>query len=258
MTLSGATPLLAVGVYGKDTAMPKHGKKYEQVAKLVEERSYLPDEAIKLLKQTSYVKFDPTVEIHMNLGVDPRHADQQVRGVATLPAGTGRKQRILVFAQGDQAREAAEAGADYIGSDDLVQRIEGGWLDFDVAIAARDQMGKVSRLGRILGRRGLMPNPRAGTVTDDVAGVIREVRKGRVEFRVERAGIVHGPIGKLSFTEEQLRANLASFIAAVVAAKPAGAKGQYVRSISVSSTMGPGIRLELQPALALASEAMVA
>lgn len=233
--------------------MAKHSKKYEEVAKLVEDRPYAPDDAIALLKRTSYVKFDPTIEVHMNLGVDPRHADQQVRGVATLPAGSGKVQRILVFAQGDKAREAEQAGADIVGSDELVKRIEEGWLEFDVAVAAMDQMGKVGRLGRILGRRGLMPNPRNGTATNDIAGTIAEVRKGRVDFRVERTGIIHAPVGKLSFDETQLRQNIGAFIDAIVKAKPAGAKGQYIKSIFVTSTMGPGIRLELQPALAMAA-----
>ena len=236
--------------------MATHGKKYEEAAKQVEDRPYQPDEAIALLKRTSYVQFDPTIELHMNLGVDPRHADQQVRGVAALPAGSGKKQRVLVFAQGDLARQAEEAGADIVGSDDLIKRIEEGWLDFDVAIATPDQMGKVGRLGRILGRRGLMPNPRAGTVTTDLARVIREVRAGRVEFRVERAGssgIIHAPIGKLSFDEDAIRQNMAAFIDAIVKAKPSGAKGQYVRSIYVTSTMGPGIKLDLPQALALAA-----
>ncbi|MGI8916654.1 MAG: 50S ribosomal protein L1 [Chloroflexota bacterium] len=233
--------------------MPQHGKKYLAVAKLVEERPYAPDEAIALLKRTSYVTFDPTVEIHMNLGVDQRHADQQVRGVAALPAGTGKKQRVLVFAQGDKAREAEEAGADYVGSDDLVKRIEEGWLDFDVTIAHPDQMGKVGRLGRILGRRGLMPNPRTGTVSTDLARVIKEVRAGRVDFRVEKANLIHAPIGKVSFTDEQLRQNIGAFIDAIVKAKPTGAKGQYIKAIYLSSSMGPGIQLDLQPALALAA-----
>ena len=233
--------------------MPQHGKNYEAAEKQVEQRPYSPDDAIALLKKTSFTAFDPTVEIHMNLGVDPRHADQQVRGVASLPAGTGKTMRVLVFAQGDKAREAEQAGADFVGSDDLIKRIEEGWVDFDVAIATPDQMGKVGRLGRILGPRGLMPNPRTGTVSMDLTRVIGEVRAGRVEFRVDRTGIIHAPIGKLSFEETRLRQNLSAFIDAIVKAKPSGAKGQYVKSIYVSSTMGPGIRLELQPALALAS-----
>jgi large subunit ribosomal protein L1 len=233
--------------------MAKHGKRYEAVAKLVESRLYAPDEAIALLKRTSFVNFDATVEIHMNLGVDPRHADQQVRGVATLPAGTGKVQRILVFAQGDKAREAEQAGADIVGSDDLIKRIEEGWLEFDVAIATPDQMGRVGRLGRILGRRGLMPNPRTGTVSNDLAGVIKEVRAGRVDFRVERSGSIHAPIGKVSFDEARLRQNAAAFIDAILKAKPSGAKGQYVKSVYLTTSMGPGIRLELQPALALAA-----
>ncbi len=233
--------------------MPKHGKQYEQAAKLIESRLYPPDEALALLKQASFAKFDPTVEIHINLGVDPRHADQLVRGAASLPAGTGKVQRILVFAQGDKAREAEQAGADLVGADDIVKRIEEGWLEFDVAIATPDQMGKVGRLGRILGPRGLMPNPRTGTVSNDLTRVIGEIRAGRVDFRVDRTGVVHGPIGKLSFDDARLRQNLGAFIDAILKAKPTGAKGQYVKGIHLSSTMGPGIGLELQPALALAA-----
>lgn len=233
--------------------MPQHGKKYVTVSKLVEPRLYAPDEAIVLLKQASFVRFDPTVEIHMNLGVDPRHNDQQVRGVAALPAGTGKRQRVLVFAQGDKAREADAAGADIVGSDDLVKKIEEGWLEFDVAIAHPDQMGKVSRLGRILGRRGLMPNPRNGTVSPDLTAVIKDVRAGRVDFRVDKSGLIHAPVGKLSFSDDQLRQNIGAFIDAIVKAKPTGAKGQYVRAIHLTSTMGPGIKLDLQPALAMAA-----
>lgn len=234
--------------------MPKHGKQYAEVAKLVDPaRAYAPADAIEMVKKTSYAKFDATVEVHMQMGVDPRHADQMVRGVALLPSGTGKAVRVLVFAQGDKAREAEEAGADFVGSDELIKQIEGGWLAFDTSIATPDMMSKVSRLGRILGPRGLMPNPRTGTVSFDLARVIREVRAGRVEFRVEKTSLIHAPVGKVSFTDDQLRQNLAAFFDAVIKAKPTGAKGTYVKSISVASTMGPGIKLDVQPALALAS-----
>jgi large subunit ribosomal protein L1 len=232
--------------------MPKHGKKYNEAVKLVEEdKLYQPSEAIDLLKKLSYVKFDPTVELHMQLGVDPRHADQMVRGTATLPAGTGKEVKVLVFAQGEKATEAESAGADFVGIDDYVKQISEGWLGFDVAIATPDVMSKVAGLGRRLGPRGLMPNPKAGTVTFDIARAVREVKAGRVEFRVDRTSLIHMPIGKLSFSEEQLLANLSSAIDAIVRAKPTGAKGQYVKSLTVCSTMSPGIRLDLPTALAL-------
>ena len=232
--------------------MPKHGKNYLEAAKLVEpEKLYTPTEAIELLKKISYVKFDPTVELHMQLGVDPRHADQMVRGTATLPAGTGKEVRVLVFAQGEKATEAESAGADFVGIDDYVKQISEGWLGFDVAIATPDVMSKVAGLGRRLGPRGLMPNPKAGTVTFDIARAVKEVKAGRVEFRVDRTSLIHMPIGKLSFTDEQLLANLTSAIDAIVRAKPTGAKGQYVKSLTICSTMSPGIRLDLPTALAL-------
>lgn len=232
--------------------MPKHGKKYLDAIKLVEpEKLYQPAEALELLKKVSYVKFDPTVELHMQLGVDPRHADQMVRGTATLPAGTGKEVKVLVFAQGEKATEAESAGADFVGIDDLVKQISEGWLGFDVAIATPDVMSKVAGLGRRLGPRGLMPNPKAGTVTFDIARAVREVKAGRVEFRVDRTSLIHMPIGKLSFSDEQLLANLSSAIDAIVRAKPTGAKGQYVRSMTICSTMSPGIHLDLQTALAL-------
>jgi large subunit ribosomal protein L1 len=232
--------------------MAEHGKKYEAAAKLVEPgKLYAPKDAISLLKQTSYVKFDPTVELHFRLGVDPRHADQNVRGTAVLPHGTGKVVRILVFAQGDKAREAEEAGADFVGAQDLVKQINEGWLGFDVAIATPDMMQQVGRLGKILGRRGLMPNPKAGTVTFDIARTIREVRSGRVEFRVDKSGLVHVPVGKLSFDELAILNNVAAMIEAVVAAKPSGARGQYIRSITVTSTMGPGIHLDTSAASSL-------
>jgi large subunit ribosomal protein L1 len=232
--------------------MPKHGKNYLEAAKLVEpEKLYTPTEAIELLKKISYVKFDPTVELHMQLGVDPRHADQMVRGTATLPAGTGKEVRVLVFAQGEKATEAEGAGADFVGIDDYVKQISEGWLGFDVAIATPDVMSKVAGLGRRLGPRGLMPNPKAGTVTFDIARAVKEVKAGRVEFRVDRTSLIHMPIGKLSFSEEQLLANLTSAIDAIVRAKPTGAKGQYVKSMTVCSTMSPGIPLDLPAALAL-------
>jgi large subunit ribosomal protein L1 len=232
--------------------MANHGKKYVAAAKLVEEgKLYSPTEAVTLLKQTSFVKFDPTVELHFRLGVDPRHADQMVRGTAVLPHGTGKVIRILVFAQGDKAREAEEAGADFVGSADLVKQITEGWLGFDVAIATPDMMQAVGRLGKILGRRGLMPNPKAGTVSFDIARTIKEVRSGRVEFRVDRAGLVHVPVGRLSFDEPSIMNNVAAMIEAVTAAKPSGAKGHYMRSITLTSTMGPGIHMDISAAQAL-------
>ncbi len=232
--------------------MPKHGKKYLEAVKQVEaDKLYQPAEAIELIKKMSYVKFDATVELHMQLGVDPRHADQMVRGTATLPAGTGKEVKVLVFAQGEKAMEAEAAGADFVGVDEFVKQINEGWLGFDVAIATPDMMSKVAALGRRLGPRGLMPNPKAGTVTMDVARAIREVKAGRVEFRVDKTALIHMPVGKISFSDEQLLANLASAIDAIVRAKPTGAKGQYIKSITVCSTMSPGVRLDMPSALAL-------
>jgi large subunit ribosomal protein L1 len=224
----------------------KHGKKYLEVEKLVDhEKLYQLPEAVSLLKKISYVKFDPTVEIHLNLGVDPRHADQQVRGVAMLPAGTGKEVKVLVFAQGEKVSEAESAGADFVGLDDLIKQIEADWLGFDVAIATPDVMGKVGRLGKKLGPRGLMPSPKAGTITFDLAKTIRDVKAGRVEFRVDKTAIVHVPAGKLSFNEDSLNANIVSVIDAVVRARPSGAKGTYVKSIALTSTMSPSLRLDL-------------
>lgn len=232
--------------------MPKHGKKYLDVIKLVEEdRLYEPAEAIGLLRKLSYVKFNATVELHMQLGVDPRHADQMVRGTATLPAGTGKEVKVLVFAQGEKATEAENAGADFVGIDDFVKQINEGWLGFDVAIATPDVMSKVASLGRRLGPRGLMPNPKAGTVTFDISRAVREVKAGRVEFRVDRTSLIHIPIGKLSFTDEQLMQNLSSAVDAIVRAKPTGAKGTYVKSVVVCATMSPSVRLDPAQALSL-------
>ncbi|HLI05954.1 MAG TPA: 50S ribosomal protein L1 [Ktedonobacteraceae bacterium] len=232
--------------------MATHGKKYLEAQKQVEpEKLYTPQEAISLLKKINYVKFNPTVEVHMKLGVDPRHADQMVRGVASLPAGTGKETKVLVFAQGEKAAEAEAAGADFVGLDDLIKRIEGDWLGFDVAIATPDVMGKVGRLGKKLGPRGLMPSPKAGTITMDVARTIREVKAGRVEFKVDKTALLHIPAGKLSFSDEALLANIASIIDAVQRARPSGAKGAYVKSVVLSSTMSPGIRLDIPTALAL-------
>ena len=229
-----------------------HGKKYLEVAKLIDhEKLYQPQEAVSLLKQTNYVKFDPTVEIHMKLGVDPRHADQMVRGVAMLPAGTGKDIKVLVFAQSEKVAEAEAAGADFVGLDDLIKQIEGDWLGFDVAIATPDVMGKVGRLGKKLGPRGLMPSPKAGTITFDLARTIREVKEGRVEFKVDRTSLLHIPAGKVSFSEDALMANITSVIDAVVLARPSGAKGTYVKSVVLSSTMSPSIRLDVASALAL-------
>jgi len=230
----------------------QHGKKYREAAKLVEStKLYQPQEAISLLKKLNYVKFDPTIEVHMKLGVDPRHADQMVRGVAMLPAGTGKEVKVLVFTQGEKVAEAEAAGADFVGLDDLIKQIEGDWLGFDVAIATPDVMGKVGRLGKKLGPRGLMPSPKAGTITFDLAKTIRDVKAGRVEFKVDRTALLHVPAGKLSFSEEALMANLTSVIDAVVRARPSGAKGTYVKSVVLSSTMSPSIRLDVPTALAL-------
>ena len=232
--------------------MAKHGKKYEEALKLIESNKlYQPQEAISLLKKMNYVKFDPTVEIHMRLGVDPRHADQNVRGVAMLPAGTGKEVKVLVFAQGEKVTEAEAAGADFVGLDDLIKQIEGDWFGFDVAIATPDVMGKVGRLGKKLGPRGLMPSPKAGTITFDLAKTISEVKAGRVEFRVDKTALLHIPAGKLSFSEDALMSNLSSVIDAVIRAKPSGAKGTYVKSVVLSSTMSPSVRLDVPSALAL-------
>jgi large subunit ribosomal protein L1 len=228
------------------------GKKYVDAAKLLEEgKLYQPAEAIDLLKKMNYVKFDPTVEVHMKLGVDPRHADQMVRGVVTLPAGTGKEVKVLVFAQGEKAKEAEDAGADFVGLDDVMKQIDEGWLGFDVAIATPDVMGKVGRLGKRLGPRGLMPNPKTGTITFDIAKTIREVKAGRVEFRVDRTSLIHIPVGKLSFDHEKLSQNLAAAIDAVVRARPSGAKGTYVKSVVVCSTMSPSVRLDVPSALSM-------
>lgn len=232
--------------------MPQHGKKYLDAEKQVDsEKLYQPQEAVTLLKQINYVKFDPTVEIHMKLGVDPRHADQMVRGVAMLPAGTGKDVKVLVFTQGEKANEAESAGADFVGLDDLIKQIEGDWFGFDVAIATPDVMGKVGRLGKKLGPRGLMPSPKAGTITFDLTKTIREVKSGRVEFRVDKTALLHIPAGKLSFSEDALMSNIASVVDAVVRARPTGAKGTYVRSVVLSSTMSPSIHLDIPATLAL-------
>ena len=234
--------------------MAGHGKKYLEAAKLVDrDRLYLPDEATALAKETNYVAFDGTVEAHLRLGVDPRHADQMVRGTVVLPHGTGNVVRVAVFAQGDKAQEALRAGADEVGGEDLVKKIEAGWLEFDVALATPDSMGMVGRLGKILGRRGLMPNPKAGTITLDLDRAVREVKGGRVEFKVDKAGIVHTAFGKSSFETDALVANLAALVDAVNRAKPSGSKGVYFRSVTIASTMGPGIRIDVPAVLAAAA-----
>ena len=234
--------------------MPKHGKKYLDVAKQVDnDKFYDPAEGIALAKQARFAKFDETVELHLRTGLDPRHADQQLRGTTLLPHGLGKTVRVLVFADGDAARAAEEAGADFVGGDDLITRVAGGFTDFDVALSQRELMGKVGRLGRVLGPRGLMPNPRSGTVVEpqDMAKAVQDAQRGRVEFRLDKTAIIHVPIGKVSFEETALAENLANLIDAVMKAKPAGAKGVYIRSATLTSTMGPGIHLDLAPTLAL-------
>jgi len=233
--------------------MPDHGKRYQDLAKLVDRtRVYPIGEAVALARDTSTVKFDASVEAHLRLGVDPRHADQMVRGTVVLPHGTGKVVRVAVFAQGEKAQEALRAGADEVGAEDLVKKIEAGWLEFDVAVATPDVMGQVGRLGRILGRRGLMPNPKAGTVTFDIERAVKEVKGGRVEFKVDKGAIIHVPVGKASFDEQQLTENLAALVDAVNRAKPSGAKGQYLRTLSIASTMGPGLRVDIPAVLASA------
>jgi len=228
--------------------MAKHGKKYlDAAAKVDSTRNYSPSEALELVKQTSISKFDGTVEVHLRLGVDPRHADQLVRDVVVLPHGLGKTVRVLVFAQGDGAALAREAGADYVADDDeMITKIQGGWTDFDVAIATPDMMGKVGRLGRILGPRGLMPNPKAGTVipAEDIPRVVEESKAGRVEFRVDKTANLHVPIGKVSFEQQKLYENLAALMEAIKKARPAAAKGTYIKRVTVTSTMGPGIRVD--------------
>jgi large subunit ribosomal protein L1 len=234
--------------------MAKRGKRYRAAAEKVEPlKMYEPGEGVQLVKQAGTAKFDETVELHIRTGLDPRHADQLVRGSAVLPAGTGRTQRVVAFAQGDAAREAEAAGADIVGAEELIARIQGGWTDFDVAVATPDMMGMVGRVARILGPRGLMPNPRSGTVTPDIGRAVREVKGGRVEFRLDKTGVIHVPIGKASFDDQKIMQNLSALVDAVVRAKPSGTKGQYIRSLNLAATMGPGISLDLQPTLALAS-----
>ena len=231
--------------------MAHKGRKFlEAQAKVDPQTQYSIQQALALVKETTFTKFDSTVEAHIRLGVDPRHADQQVRGTVLLPAGTGKSVRVLVFAEGDGQRIAQEAGADFVGSDDLIAKIQGGWLDFDLTIAVPQLMGKVGRLGRILGPRGLMPNPRVGTVVqpEDLPRVIREAKQGRVEFRVDKGSNLHVPIGKASFTAEQLSENLTALVGEVIKAKPSAARGQYLRKVVVASTMGPGIKVDVNEA----------
>ena len=224
--------------------MKRHGKRFREAAKAVESRVYQPMEAFELVKQLATAHFDETVEVAVRLGVDPRHTDEMVRGAVALPHGLGRAVRVLVFARGDRAKEAIEAGADVVGADDLVQKIQGGWLDFDVAVATPDLMASVGRLGRLLGPRGLMPNPKSGTVTNDVATAVREIKAGKVEYRTEKAGVVHAPLGRASFASSALAENFQVLLDALYRAKPAAAKGVYVRSITVSSSMGPAVVID--------------
>ena len=237
--------------------MNKNGKRYQGAAALVDrDQSYEPAAGVGLVKQTASAKFDETVELHMRTGADPRHSEQQIRGVALLPHGLGKAVRVLVFAQGDAARAAQEAGAEYVGDDDLIQRIEGGWVEFDTSIATPDLMGKVGRLGKVLGRRGLMPNPRTGTVVQpqDIARAVDEARQGKVEVRMDRTAIIHTPVGKVSFPDQALLENLASVVEMVVRARPASVKGQFIHSAYLTTTMGPSVPLDLSSLLALRVE----
>lgn len=222
----------------------KRGKAYKEAAQKIDRSVlYNPEEALKLVKEIAAAKFDETVEVHVKLGVDPRHADQQVRGTVSLPHGTGKTRRVLVFAKGEKAKEAETAGADYVGAEDIAEKIQSGWFDFDVAVATPDMMSVVGKLGKILGPRGLMPNPKAGTVTQDIERTITELKAGRIEYRVDKNAIIHVPIGRVSFDVEKLQENLSVFAEALIKAKPAAAKGQYMRSVTVCSTMGPGVKI---------------
>jgi large subunit ribosomal protein L1 len=224
--------------------MEKGKRRKDALEKVDRERRYSLGEAVTLVKETAFAKFDESVDLAVRLGVDPKHADQMVRGAVVLPHGTGKVNRVVVFAKGDKAKEAEDAGADHVGSDELVAKVQEGWLDFDSVIATPDMMGQVGRLGRVLGPRGLMPNPKVGTVTFEVGKAVRDAKAGKVEFRVERAGIVHTPVGKKSFAENALEDNVRAIIGALLKAKPASAKGTYMRSITLSSTMGPGVKID--------------
>jgi large subunit ribosomal protein L1 len=226
----------------------KTGKKYAAASKQVERKPYPLDQAVPLVKKVKFAKFDETVELHMRLGVDPKHADQMVRGTVVLPNGLGKSKRVLVIASGDKQREATDAGADFVGGDDMVAKIQSeNWIDFDAVIATPDMMRSLSKLGKILGPRGLMPNPKTGTVTMDVKQAVKEVKAGKVEFRVDKTGVIHVPVGKVSFESNKLVENASSLLQAVVKAKPAAAKGKYVRSVTICSTMGPGVPLDVTP-----------
>jgi large subunit ribosomal protein L1 len=236
--------------------MVKHGKKYQEAAAKIDRTvAYQPEEAIGLVKKSAPAKFDETVELHLRMGLDPRNAAQQLRGVALLPHGLGKKIRVLVFAQGEAERVATSAGADFVGGDDLIKKVEEGWVDFDTAIAVPEMMGRVGKLGKILGRKGLMPNPKSGTVVamNDLPRVIEDARKGRVEYKLDRTAIIHVPLGKVSFEEKMLVDNLTAIMEAVVKAKPSGSKGQYVKSAYVTTTMGPSVKLDLSSAMALSA-----
>lgn len=224
--------------------MPKHGKKYQEATKQVDSAAlYEPTDAIDLVKKTAAAKFDETVEVAVRLGVDPRHADQQLRGAVVLPHGTGRTVKVLVFAKGEKHKEAEAAGADYVGAEELVEKIQGGWFDFDVVVATPDMMGTVGKLGRVLGPKGLMPNPKTGTVTFEVERAVKDIKAGKIEYRTDKAGIIHAPIGKVSFDIDKLQENFETLLETLVKAKPAAAKGTYLKSITVSSTMGPGVKI---------------
>ena len=225
--------------------MPKAGKKFEAASKQIQPKPYALNDAVPLIQKIKFTKFDETLEIHMRLGVDPKHADQMVRGTVVLPNGLGRSKKVLVITSGDKLREAEAAGADFFGGEEMVAKIQGeNWIDFDAVIATPDMMRSVGRLGKVLGPRGLMPNPKTGTVTTDVATAVREVKAGKVEFRVDKTGVIHAPLGKVSFTTDKLLENANTLIQAVLRAKPAAAKGKYVRSVTLCSTMGPGVHLD--------------
>lgn len=249
-----AQPLLVGGTTAKttikeETKLAKKGKKYQEAAKLVDRtKAYPIEEAIELVKKTSVASFDETVEVAFRLGVDPKKADQQIRGAVVLPHGTGKVQRVLVFAKGEKAKEAEAAGADYVGDEDYINKISQGWFDFDVVVATPDMMGQVGKLGRVLGPKGLMPNPKTGTVTFEVDRAVNEIKAGKIEYRVDKAGNVHAPIGKVSFDTDKLKENLTTVIETLIKVKPAAAKGTYMKNIAIASTMGPGVKLNVASA----------